>query len=954
MYQIGSIVRARGRDWIVQPGSGDDRLLLRPLAGSDADECLILPDLESEPPGPASFAPPDSDRVGDARQAELLRDAFQMKLRNGAGPFRSFGNLAVEPRPYQFVPLLMALRLPVVRLLVADDVGIGKTIEAGLVLRELLDRGEVERAVVLCPPHLVDQWISELSNRFHVDAVALTSRTAVRLERALSAEETVFSRNPFLVVSLDYIKGEARREAFLAGAPSFVIVDEAHTCVHGGPGRQYRWELLQRLVADPARHLLLLTGTPHSGDTDAFYNLLSLLDPRFLALKNDTSASSPLRAELARHFVQRCRNDILSKEWGGGALFPKREITEETYALPDVWRQYLTGIYEFCRSLANEEAANQARRDFNGYTALALLRCASSSPAAAVKAFDSKLARVSAPAGASPPESDPDADADLLGDIPGLYDDADGEEEPDTEADLTRLEKVQGLRRFRDEAARLAESGDDPKLACLVAFLKRELLKGRNPFHPIVFCRYIETAAYVGKALREAFPKFELAVVTGRNAPDERAKLVRDLAAFPQRILVATDCLSEGINLQDSFDAVVHYDMVWNPTRHEQREGRVDRYGQRRDVVRCALLYGKDNPVDGLVLDNIVRKAETIRKELGVAVPVPVDDRGIKSAILASFRMRRLVDPRQMDFSDLLDAGTESFREIDRVWQDAREREKINRTVFAQRAIHPEAVQTELEKSRAMLGSPDDVLRFVRGALVFLGAPLGSETDGVFPFDPRRLPVALFDRLAEAGVPVDAPIHLAFQQQDADRRPGVRFVRRTDPLVSTLADFVVETALSGEAPTGLRPAARCAVVRTRAVTRRTILLVQRLRHLVRSTGPAGEKTLVGEEIALQVAEGDGSFRPLAAGSDEARALFGAEPAGNLSPEAVRRELDRAAAFVAAQDSVLAASARDRAAALLADHRAVRDAAGFGGRYAVEAVLPADAIGLYVFLPAIQI
>src|SRR5205823_11331204 len=118
--------------------------------------------------GPATFAPPNPELVGDAQSARLLRDALRLGFRASAGPFRSFGRLAVEPRPYQLVPLLMALKLDPIRLLIADDVGIGKTIEAALIGRELLDRGEITRLCVLCPPHLAEQWQRELALKFNI------------------------------------------------------------------------------------------------------------------------------------------------------------------------------------------------------------------------------------------------------------------------------------------------------------------------------------------------------------------------------------------------------------------------------------------------------------------------------------------------------------------------------------------------------------------------------------------------------------------------------------------------------------------------------------------------------------------------------------------------------------------------------------------------------------------
>ena len=136
-FAVGSLVRARGREWVVLPDSGADLLMLRPLGGADDEVTGIYLPLESVEP--ARFDLPDPTDVGDFRSARLLRDAVRLGFRASAGPFRSFARIAVEPRPYQLVPLLMALRLDPVRLLVADDVGIGKTIEAAVIARELLD-----------------------------------------------------------------------------------------------------------------------------------------------------------------------------------------------------------------------------------------------------------------------------------------------------------------------------------------------------------------------------------------------------------------------------------------------------------------------------------------------------------------------------------------------------------------------------------------------------------------------------------------------------------------------------------------------------------------------------------------------------------------------------------------------------------------------------------------------
>lgn len=215
----GDLVKARGREWVALPSPSDGILALRPLSGSEQDVVLLDPSLELSPVEPARFDLPADAGITVQSKAGLLADALRLTLRRGAGPFRSAAQLAFEPRTYQLVPLLMALRLPVPRLLIADDVGIGKTIEAGLILRELKDRGEVDAFSVLCPPHLVEQWVDELKSRFGITAVAVTAGTAARLERGLPMAQTLFDAFPATVVSLDYIKAEKRRETFANGLP---------------------------------------------------------------------------------------------------------------------------------------------------------------------------------------------------------------------------------------------------------------------------------------------------------------------------------------------------------------------------------------------------------------------------------------------------------------------------------------------------------------------------------------------------------------------------------------------------------------------------------------------------------------------------------------------------------------------------------------------------------------
>ncbi|MDN5896849.1 MAG: DEAD/DEAH box helicase, partial [Nocardioides sp.] len=307
-HAVGSLVRARGREWVVLPGTTPDFLLLQPLGGGNADVAGVFPDEGVEA---ATFPTPTLEDLGDSTSTALLRTALRVGFTSSAGPFRSLAGISVSPRSYQYVPLLMALRQDVVRLLIADDVGIGKTIEAGLIAAELLAQGSAQRMAVLCSPALAEQWQRELSSKFGIDAVLLLTSTVKSLERGLMMNESLFDRHPHVIVSTDFIKSDRRRHEFLLRCPELVIVDEAHNSVAGSglgqKGRHQRYELLRDLAADQSRHLILATATPHSGDEEAFSNLVGLLHPDL----GTADLSSPKGRELlARHFVQRRRADI--------------------------------------------------------------------------------------------------------------------------------------------------------------------------------------------------------------------------------------------------------------------------------------------------------------------------------------------------------------------------------------------------------------------------------------------------------------------------------------------------------------------------------------------------------------------------------------------------------------------------------------------------------------------
>ncbi|MDR1742186.1 MAG: DEAD/DEAH box helicase [Synergistaceae bacterium] len=965
-FQPGSLVRARGREWVVLPESDQHNglLWLRPFGGADGDAVPVLASLEVEPVKHAQFSPPTPAMAGAHDAARLLYEASVLKLRSGAGPFRSFGNVAVEPRAYQLVPLMMGLKQRTVRLLIADDVGVGKTIEAGLLVKELLARGEISRFVVLCPPTLVDQWVSELSSRFNIQADALTASSAARLERN-APQSALFDHYPFVVASLDYLKSDKHRENFLHMAPECVVVDEAHTCTMGVRTRQHkRFELLQKIAADENRHMILLTATPHSGDDEAFHNLLSLLRSDFAQLKQlradpamdeadaerAADAWRRLRGQLALYFVQRRRKDI--EEWKDQNLFPTRMTTEITYRLSGEWEAFFEDVCAYCAAFAERAESEKGRgARLIWFVTLSLLRCVTSSPAAAEKALSTKLAGL-AEAGAA--ENDGETDSVFDGRVDGL---ALSDLEPSAGTDDAKLENL--IAKAHALASRGASSANtassDPKLAALTRGL-RGLLK--DGFHPVVFCRYIETAKYVAGALSALFPDVTVEAVTGDLPPEERVERTEHLGEFEHRILVATDCLSEGINLQESFDAVIHYDLAWNPTRHEQREGRVDRFGQRAKEVRCIMLYGENNPVDGLILKVILRKAETIRSELGISVPMP--DNGeklqevLKTAILSGLSRKKTSKDVQMSL-DFGDSWVPDAQDMEEQWQNALEKMKANRTVFAQRSLKPENVLPEWRREQQALGSEEDVKKFVSGALGRLGAPL-EETSRpkVYRINLAGLPQPLVERLHEHRVissdSKKRPTLVCFQNPS---QLDAVYVHRSHPLVTLLADELLEAALSG---TPRPPAARCAVTVTRDVERLTRVYLLRLRHqlvMTRRTHAAGQRqekrhVMMAEETLTVVLDETG-----APTIPQSAALLEVTPSKNAAhPESYLQDALTLweSSSARAQIDALAAA---RAEKLRADHIRVKDAASDTGTYEVTPCLPADLLGVYVLLPDLE-
>ena len=947
----GKLVKFRGRRCVVQPSSDNEIVLLKPLGGSDDEMISVFePVLQAfDKLEDDQFELPDKSDLDSFLTAKLLYDAARLSFRQVSGPFRCMGKLSFRPRSYQLVPLIMALKQSVTRLLVADDVGVGKTIEAILILRELLERGTIKSFAVLCPPHLCEQWQKELSDKLDIDAVIIRSSTVAGLERKIVGDDTlnVFNYYPYQVVSIDYVKnGSAKMPAFLKDVPDLVIVDEAHTCTKNldfkkAGQSQQRYELLEKISKNDQQHLLLLTATPHSGKDGEFKSLLGLVNPEFESYDFADLETSEKR-KVAAHFIQRKRKNI--EKWlDEETPFPKRTTEELPYTLSassDYYKLY-QDVLKFARGISTEGVTeNKARIKY--FAALSLLRGVMSSPAAGFEMLQKRKSKIAEP---------DEITADEVKDNPIV-------EKWDEQSDSEQIEIIDRaglsesewniLHRLAQKAAELTKIEKDQKVKLGAEQIKLWINKGQSP---IVFCRFIATAQYVAKILKEYLPKdVDVRAITSELSDEERREKIDEMAKSPKRVLVATDCLSEGINLQDKFNAILHYDLPWNPNRLEQREGRVDRYGQpgwidkngnHQNTIDVKVLFGEDNPMDVVVLKIIIEKIQRIQSTSGVSIALADDNRSVMDKVLKEVLLNP--DKAQNRFSKQIriDFGAspaldELDVEITNEIEAAREKAEKIRSIFAHESIMPDEVKKDLHEVDEAIGDVATLEAFVLAAAKLLGANF-DKTQGGYIFKKLNMDDWMASALGQGD-----KIHISFQSPTPQ---GFRYIGRNHRFVEQLCHRIIANSLDKERKGN--KAARASVFRTDAVNTQTTLIQFRVRNVIREVSKQHE--MVSEEMFLwgyeQTADGIHALD-----IDQCKTLLHTSSALDISTERqeiiFEKELQH---FEELHPDFIAVVAK-RSDELVNAHTRFAKYIGAKRFEAVTPVLPPDILGVYVLIP----
>ncbi|HEY2168331.1 MAG TPA: DISARM system SNF2-like helicase DrmD, partial [Candidatus Angelobacter sp.] len=754
---VGQLVVVRKRPFVVMdivpsainpaiPGNITSHLVTLSSVEDDGlgEELEVLWELEPGTSVHEKSTLPDPSSFDDPKRLQAFLDAVkwgaisQSDDRTLHSPFRS----GIEIDDYQLDPVVRALSMPRVNLLVADDVGLGKTIEAGLVVQEMILRHRVRSVLIVCPSSLQLQWKEEMRDKFGLEFRIIDSEAISQLRRKRGIHVNPWSHFPRLITSIDFLKRERPLRSFketIDGEAAYprpydlLIIDEAHNVAPSGRGKyatdSMRTEAI-RTLTPYFEHKLFLSATPHNGYRESFAALLELLDNQRFA-----RAIDPDRNQLEAVMVRRMK-DELKKRWDGSRRFAERKVRHLEVPYTDEERQAHHALQEYT-ALRMKNATTAEERFASEFVLKLLKKRLFSSPAA----FGLTLEKHSKSVGGKKALTGWQRD---VNDYSDDYADDDQYESATEEVVGTASQAIATLsqeerdllKQLWDFAAK-ATPLPDSKAHKLIEWLNQNLkTNGKwNNERVIIFTEYRATQRWLYDLLaRHGFAEQErLELIYGGMKSEERERIKAAFQASPQdasmRILLATDAASEGVNLQNHCSRLIHFEIPWNPNRMEQRNGRVDRHGQKAEEVNIFHFVGKgfgsaemvgkvgDLEADLEFLMRAALKVETIREDLGKVGPVIAAQ--VEEAMLGK---RTKLDTARAEL----------------------EAEPVRRILKFERKLREqmEKLASQLDETKRELNlTPDHIVNVVRVALELAGQPalVPVEVKGIWP-DPVSMP----------------------------------------------------------------------------------------------------------------------------------------------------------------------------------------------------------------------
>lgn len=858
--EAGKILDVRDRLWRVD-GIDISKSIVKvsSISGFEAEHEFFIP---VEDMKPANHPPPDVSVVGNPAFQKLLLKALKLDLLHGTAALISLQRSRAIPMSYQLVPVLMGLDLPQARLLLADDVGLGKTIEAGLIISELIGRYQARRVLFVTPANLREQWQDIIRHFFHLNVRIMSSRHRRKLERELLAGGDPWGHFPYLIVSMDYAKQPHVIQQILQYEWDIIVIDEAHNVakphqnVPSTKPYMQRWELA-KILADRTKHLLLLTATPHNGYRDSYASLLRMLNPDIVSgqVPNIRIDKSLAR----RHVCQRRRSDV--QKWFKEAQqeetpFPERDHKEEFIMASGEQKGVIDRVNELSEHILTVvRGEKKLHQRIARWTVMHFHKRALSSPYALICSVRNRLEKIEELLASRRSQmalfSITEEDAKR-----SVWDFDVGEEFSEKEADARTDRVVFGSQKnfemerkllvdILKEAEKVTPSKDS-KLYHLLKNILPDALH-RSP-RVIIFTRYKDTLDYLERSIRNEikssrrFSNVEIFTIYGDVNPPRRREVFGEFRKAKKGVLITTDCMAEGIDLQYASNQIIHYELPWNPNRLEQRNGRVDRFGQPKRRVYIRTLIMQDT-LEAAILEILMRKAERIRHDYGFSPPFFGDDLAVLDAI-AEYGKEISIGPQKKLFEFMetqMDRWRERARElIPNLYSEDLIKIMQEDSFYGQTKIQFPEVEERMKKTIETVGSEEELRKFVEGALVQLGGRIE-------PTEDRQIYNVYLPEDLKESMGFDEEIHslrATFNPRKGVEDQRLYVLDTASPLVSTLIDRIKILMYDPNAPLYGRTAALCSPVIDRVVT----LYHVRMRYVVNTT----PKSIIEELVPIGV------------------------------------------------------------------------------------------------------
>lgn len=746
---------------------------------------------------------------------KLAAEAYRINLAYLFDPMMAVHTSTIEPLPHQIAAVYQSMlpRQPL-RFLLADDPGAGKTIMAGLFIRELLMRADAERILIIAPGSLVEQWQDELYEKFGLE-FSIFSREIIEQSRGSNP----FEDQNLLIARLDQLSRNEDLQSLLEKVRwDLVVVDEAHKMSASYFGQEFKPTLrfkLGRLVGKTTRHFLLMTATPHNGKEEDFQAFLSLLDSdRFYGKTRD----GPHTVDTSDLMHRMVKEDLVTFE--GTPLFPERIAYTANYNLSDREIALYEAVTKYVREEMNkaDQIEDGARKGSVGFALTSLQRRLASSPEAIYQSLkrrhlrlQTRISEVKASARGRSAAAILDG-APLLRVIPDADEELTSEEYEDLEErvvdqatasrTITELEiEVATLTRLEEQARIVVHSGQDKKWEQLSSILQDSPEMKDNEGRQrklIIFTEYRDTLNYLMDRIRGVLGSEESVVtIHGSVRRDERRSVQERFRNDPVvRILVATDAAGEGVNLQNAH-LMINYDLPWNPNRLEQRFGRIHRIGQT-EVCHLWNLVAQETR-EGAVFQRLFEKLENERKALGGRVfdilGAVFEERSLKDLLIDAIRYGD--DPA---VRERLTKIVDSTLDTDRL------KEIMARTALCTEVMTKErlfAVRDEMKKAEARKLQPYFIRSFFMKAFSLFGGEIRDREDGRWEITHVPAIIRERDRLitgrnrSNRNPVLKRYDRICFEKQYVriNERPGSQpasLIHPGHPLMQTIVDLMLE------------------------------------------------------------------------------------------------------------------------------------------------------------------